>query len=70
MRKSLQEHAAICSTAEDAAGRILQSACSPTPTRSRPKRRRRRSGRSMTAWGFHDLVGQKVAKITIALDRV
>ena len=24
----------------------------------------------MTAWGFHDLVGQKVAKITIALDRV
>ena len=46
MRKSLREHAAICSTAEDAAGRILQSACSPTPTRSRPKRRRRRSCRS------------------------
>ena len=25
MRKSLREHAAICSTAEDAAARILQS---------------------------------------------
>jgi chemotaxis regulatin CheY-phosphate phosphatase CheZ len=69
---TLRELAAIRSTAEDAAGRILDSAEGLLALADREEAKRAEEAilSIMTACGFHDLVGQRVTKITKSLDRV
>ncbi len=69
---TLRELAAIRSTAEDAAGRILNSAEGLLALADREEAKRAEEAilSIMTACGFHDLVGQRVTKITKSLDRV
>jgi len=69
---TLRELAAIRSTAEDAAERILASAegLLAFADQEEAKRAEEVILSIMTACGFHDLVGQRVTKITQSLDRV
>jgi hypothetical protein len=69
---TLRELAAIRSTAEDAAARILDSAegLLTLADKEEVKKAEEAILSIMTACGFHDLVGQRVAKITETLDRV
>ena len=69
---TLRELAAIRSTAEDAAGRILASAegLLAFADKEEAKKAEEAIMSIMTACGFHDLVGQRVTKITETLDRV
>jgi chemotaxis regulatin CheY-phosphate phosphatase CheZ len=69
---TLRELAAIRSTAEDAAGRILDSAEGLLALADQEEAKRAEEAilSIMTACGFHDLVGQRVTKITKSLDRV
>ena len=69
---TLRELAAIRSTAEDAAGRILESAegLLAFADKEEAKKAEQAILAIMTACGFHDLVGQRVTKITETLDRV
>ncbi len=69
---TLRELAAIRSTAEDAAGRILESAegLLAFADKEEAKKAEEAIMSIMTACGFHDLVGQRVTKITETLDRV
>jgi hypothetical protein len=66
---TLRELAAIRSTAEDAAGRILDSAEGLLAFADKEEAKKAEEA-IMTACGFHDLVGQRVTKITETLDRV
>jgi hypothetical protein len=67
----LRELAAIRSTAEDAAGRILDSAEGLLAFADKEEAKKAEEAILviMTACGFHDLVGQRVTKITETLDR-
>jgi hypothetical protein len=69
---TLRELAAIRSTAEDAAGRILESAEGLLAFADKEEAKKAEEAilSIMTACGFHDLVGQRVTKITETLDRV
>jgi chemotaxis regulatin CheY-phosphate phosphatase CheZ len=69
---TLRELAAIRATAEDAAGRILDSAEGLLALADQEEAKRAEEAilSIMTACGFHDLVGQRVTKITKSLDRV
>jgi len=69
---TLRELAAIRSTAEDAARRILDSAegLLAFADREEAKKAEETIMAIMTACGFHDLVGQRVTKITETIDRV
>jgi len=69
---TLRELAAIHSTAEDAAGRILDSAEGLLAFADKEEAKKAEEAilAIMTACGFHDLVGQRVTKITETLDRV
>ena len=69
---TLRELAAIRSTAEDAAGRILDSAEGMLAFADKEEAKKAEEAilAIMTACGFHDLVGQRVTKITESLDRV
>lgn len=69
---TLRELAAIRSTAEDAAGRILDSAEGLLAFADKEEAKKAQEAilAIMTACGFHDLVGQRVTKITETLDRV
>ncbi len=69
---TLRELAAIRSTAEDAAGRILASAegLLAFADKDEAKKAEEAIMSIMTACGFHDLVGQRVTKIAETLDRV
>jgi chemotaxis regulatin CheY-phosphate phosphatase CheZ len=69
---TLRELAAIRSTAEDAAGRILDSAEGLLAFADKDEAKKAEEAilAIMTACGFHDLVGQRVTKITETLDRV
>ena len=69
---TLRELAAIRSTAEDAAGRILASAEGLLAFADQEEAKKAEEAilAIMTACGFHDLVGQRVTKITESLDRV
>ena len=69
---TLRELAAIRSTAEDAAGRILDSAEGLLAFADKEEAKKAEEAilAIMPAWGFHDLVGQRVTKITETLDRV
>jgi hypothetical protein len=69
---TLRELAAIRSTAEDAAGRILASAEGLLAFADQEEAKKAEEAilSIMTACGFHDLVGQRVTKITASLDRV
>jgi chemotaxis regulatin CheY-phosphate phosphatase CheZ len=69
---TLRELAAIRSTAEDAAGRILDSAEGLLAFADKEEAKKAEEAilSIMTACGFHDLVGQRVTKITESLDRV
>lgn len=69
---TLRELAAIRSTAEDAAGRILESAEGLLAFADKEEAKKAEAAimSIMTACGFHDLVGQRVTKITETLDRV
>jgi hypothetical protein len=69
---TLRELAAIRSTAEDAAGRILESAENLLAFADKDEAKKAETVilEIMTACGFHDLVGQRVTKITETLDRV
>ncbi len=69
---TLRELAAIRSTAEDAAGRILESAEGLLAFADKEEAKKAEEAilSIMTACGFHDLVGQRVTKIASALDRV
>ncbi len=69
---TLRELAAIRSTAEDAAGRILDSAEGLLAFADREEAKKAEEAilSIMTACGFHDLVGQRVTKITETLDRM
>jgi chemotaxis regulatin CheY-phosphate phosphatase CheZ len=69
---TLRELAAIRATAEDAAGRILDSAEGLLAFADKEEARKAEEAilAIMTACGFHDLVGQRVTKIAEALDRV
>lgn len=69
---TLRELAAIRSTAEDAAGRILDSAEGLLAFADKEEANKAEEAilAIMTACGFHDLVGQRVTKITATLDRV
>lgn len=66
---TLRELAAIRSTAEDTAGRILDSAEGLLAFADKEEAKKAEEA-IMTACGFHDLVGQRVIKITETLDRV
>ena len=68
----LRELAAIRATAEDAAGRILDSAEKLLAFADKDEARKAEESifAIMTACGFLDLVGQRVSKITESLDRV
>jgi chemotaxis regulatin CheY-phosphate phosphatase CheZ len=72
LMNTLRELAAIRSTAEDAAGRILDSAegLLAFADQDEAKKAEERILEIMTACGFHDLVGQRVTKITKSLDKV
>jgi hypothetical protein len=69
---TLRELAAIRSTAEDAAGRILESAEGLLAFADREEAKKAEEAilSIMTACGFHDLVGQRVTKIAETLDHV
>jgi chemotaxis regulatin CheY-phosphate phosphatase CheZ len=69
---TLRELAAIRSTAEDAAARILDSAEGLLRLADKEEAEKAEDAilSIMTACGFHDLVGQRVTKITETLDRV
>lgn len=69
---TLRELAAIRSTAEDAAERILDSAEGLLAFADKDEAKKAEEAilAIMTACGFHDLVGQRVTKITATLDRV
>jgi chemotaxis regulatin CheY-phosphate phosphatase CheZ len=69
---TLRELAAIRSTAEDAAGRILESAENLLAFAEKEEAKKATDAilSIMTACGFHDLVGQRVTKITETLDQV
>jgi chemotaxis regulatin CheY-phosphate phosphatase CheZ len=69
---TLRELAAIRTTAEDAAGRILDSAEGLLAFADKDEAKKAQEAilAIMTACGFHDLVGQRVTKITESLDRV
>jgi chemotaxis regulatin CheY-phosphate phosphatase CheZ len=69
---TLRELAAIRSTAEDAAGRILDSAEGLLAFADKEEAKKAQAAilEIMTGCGFHDLVGQRVTKITENLDRV
>jgi chemotaxis regulatin CheY-phosphate phosphatase CheZ len=69
---TLRELAAIRATAEDAAGRILESAEGLLAFADKEEAKKAEEAilSIMTACGFHDLVGQRVTKITETLDRV
>jgi chemotaxis regulatin CheY-phosphate phosphatase CheZ len=69
---TLRELAAIRSTAEDAAARILDSAEGLLSFADKEEAEKAEEAilSIMTACGFHDLVGQRVTKITETLDRV
>ncbi len=72
LMNTLRELAAIRSTAEDAAGRILESAegLLAFADKEEAKKAEEAIMSIMTACGFHDLVGQRVTKIAETLDRV
>lgn len=69
---TLRELAAIRSTAEDAAARILDSAEGLLALADKEEAKKAEDAilSIMTACGFHDLVGQRVTKITKTLDSV
>lgn len=69
---TLRELAAIRATAEDAAGRILDSAEGLLAFADKEEAKKAEEAilSIMTACGFHDLVGQRVTKIAESLDRV
>lgn len=69
---TLRELAAIRATAEDAAGRILDSAEGLLAFADKDEAKKAEEAilSIMTACGFHDLVGQRVTKIAETLDRV
>jgi chemotaxis regulatin CheY-phosphate phosphatase CheZ len=69
---TLRELAAIRSTAEDAAARILDSAEGLLALADKEEAQKAEEAilSIMTACGFHDLVGQRVTKITETLDCV
>ncbi len=69
---TLRELAAIRATAEDAAGRILDSAEGLLAFADKEEAKKAEEAilSIMTACGFHDLVGQRVAKIAKSLDQV
>jgi hypothetical protein len=69
---TLRELAAIRSTAEDAAARILDSAEGLLAFADKEEAKKAEEAilAIMTACGFHDLVGQRVTKITKSLDQV
>jgi len=69
---TLRELAAIRSTAEDAAARILDSAEGLLALADKEEAEKAEEAilSIMTACGFHDLVGQRVTKITETLDCV
>jgi hypothetical protein len=69
---ALRELAAIRSTAEDAAARILDSAEGLLTLADKEEAAKAEDAimSIVTACGFHDLVGQRVTKITETLDRV
>lgn len=69
---TLRELAAIRSTAEDAAARILDSAEGLLALADKEEAKKAEDAimSIMTACGFHDLVGQRVTKITATLDQV
>ncbi len=69
---TLRELAAIRSTAEDAAARILDSAEGLLALADKEEAEKAEEAilSIMTACGFHDLVGQRVTKITETLDGV
>ena len=69
---TLRELAAIRATAEDAAGRILDSAEALLAFADKEEAKKAEEAilAIMTACGFHDLVGQRVTKIAESLDRV
>lgn len=72
LMNTLRELAAIRSTAEDAAARILQSAEGLLAFADKEEAKKAEEAilSIMTACGFHDLVGQRVTKITETLDAV
>ncbi len=72
LMNTLRELAAIRATAEDAAGRILESAEGLLAFADQEEAKKAEEAilSIMTACGFHDLVGQRVTKITKSLDRV
>ncbi|HEX2446828.1 MAG TPA: hypothetical protein VHK26_01400 [Methyloceanibacter sp.] len=72
LMNTLRELAAIRSTAEDAAGRILDSAENLLAFADKEEAKKAEEAilAIMTACGFHDLVGQRVTKITESLDKV
>jgi hypothetical protein len=72
LMNTLRELAAIRSTAEDAAARILQSAEGLLAFADKEEAKKAEDAilSIMTACGFHDLVGQRVTKITATLDAV
>lgn len=69
---TLRELAAIRSTAEDAAAQILDSAEGLLALADKDEAKKAEDAilSIVTACGFHDLVGQRIAKITETLDRV
>ena len=69
---TLRELAAIRATAEDAAGRILDSAEGLLAFADKEEAKKAEEAilAIVTACGFHDLVGQRVTKIAETLDRV
>jgi chemotaxis regulatin CheY-phosphate phosphatase CheZ len=69
---TLRELAAIRSTAEEAAARILDSAEGLLALSDKEEAKKAEEAilAIMTACGFHDLVGQRVSKIAESLDRV
>jgi chemotaxis regulatin CheY-phosphate phosphatase CheZ len=69
---TLRELAAIRATAEDAAARILDSAEGLLALADKEEAKKAEDAilSIMTACGFHDLVGQRVTKITETLDQV
>jgi chemotaxis regulatin CheY-phosphate phosphatase CheZ len=69
---TLRELAAIRTTAEDAAGRILDSAEGLLAHADKEEAKKAEEAilAIMTACGFHDLVGQRVTRITESLDKV
>ena len=72
LTNTLRELAAIRSTAEDAATRILDSAEGLLAMAGKNEAEKAEEAilSIMTACGFHDIVGQRVTKITETLDQV